>query len=240
MSWVHEILVRPSLRSSSRRLSARTISHPDTILSFDKDDEDTLDFVLATSNLRSAAYGIPQKTRFQVKEMAGNIIPAIATTNAIVAGFIVMSAIRLLSGQDEGMRKVYLKTEPVRPIAGYGPNTPNKFCGVCRDVYIPFKADVARVTVGTFVEDVVKGWLEEGLEGKGQVEWTVNEGSRMLADPDMEDLYEKTLEVMDVGRGKMITVSGEIKLGGEEEYKPLRPVHFCVCNPYVFPSPIQF
>jgi ubiquitin-like 1-activating enzyme E1 B len=37
------------------------------MIEFDKDDDDTLDFVLATANLRAIAYGIPNKTRFQVK-----------------------------------------------------------------------------------------------------------------------------------------------------------------------------
>lgn len=57
----------PRLTYSCRRLSARAIAHPDIVLSFDKDDDDTLDFVLATANLRAIAYGIPTKTRFQVK-----------------------------------------------------------------------------------------------------------------------------------------------------------------------------
>lgn len=52
---------------SSRRLSARAVANPDIILEFDKDDDDTLDFVLAVANLRATAYGIPTKTRFQVK-----------------------------------------------------------------------------------------------------------------------------------------------------------------------------
>lgn len=52
---------------SCRRLSARMIANPDILLSFDKDDDDTLDFVLATANLRATAYGIANKTRFQVK-----------------------------------------------------------------------------------------------------------------------------------------------------------------------------
>ncbi|TXT13200.1 hypothetical protein VHUM_01601 [Vanrija humicola] len=52
---------------SSRRLSARAIAHPDIVLEFDKDDDDTLDFVLAVANLRATAYGIPTKTRFEVK-----------------------------------------------------------------------------------------------------------------------------------------------------------------------------
>lgn len=52
---------------SCRRLSARAIAHPDVVLSFDKDDDDTLDFVTAVANLRATAYGIPTRTRFQVK-----------------------------------------------------------------------------------------------------------------------------------------------------------------------------
>jgi ubiquitin-like 1-activating enzyme E1 B len=60
---------------SCRRLSARAISHPDVILSFDKDDDDTLDFVLATANLRAVAYGIPNKTLFQVKGERMPLLP---------------------------------------------------------------------------------------------------------------------------------------------------------------------
>jgi len=51
---------------STNRLSARLCSGEDTI-SFDKDDDDTLDFVTASSNLRSYAYGIERKTRWEVK-----------------------------------------------------------------------------------------------------------------------------------------------------------------------------
>jgi ubiquitin-like 1-activating enzyme E1 B len=56
-------------RKSCKKLSARGISNPGTLISFDKDDDDTLDFVLATANLRATAYGIPTKTRFEVKGM---------------------------------------------------------------------------------------------------------------------------------------------------------------------------
>lgn len=36
-------------------------------LSFDKDDEDTLDFVVGAANLRAAAFDIEGQTKFQVK-----------------------------------------------------------------------------------------------------------------------------------------------------------------------------
>src|SRR4051812_1503346 len=89
---------------SISKLSLRLCQGEDAI-SFDKDDDDTLDFVTASSNLRSFAYGIEEKTRWEVKgalvpallslltdlrtpEMAGNIIPAIATTNAIISGIV--------------------------------------------------------------------------------------------------------------------------------------------------------
>jgi Ubiquitin-activating enzyme active site len=45
----------------------RLKSGKEETISFDKDDDDTLDFVTAAGNLRSAAYGIPGKSRWQVK-----------------------------------------------------------------------------------------------------------------------------------------------------------------------------
>jgi ubiquitin-like 1-activating enzyme E1 B len=37
------------------------------IISFDKDDPDTLDFVASSANLRSAVYGIEEKSKFDIK-----------------------------------------------------------------------------------------------------------------------------------------------------------------------------
>ncbi len=78
------------------------------IITFDKDDEDTLDFVTASANIRSRLFGIERKSKFDIKQMAGNIIPAIATTNAIVAGLCVLESFKVLKGQ-------YDRTREVRP-----------------------------------------------------------------------------------------------------------------------------
>lgn len=43
--------------------------------------------------------------------MAGNIIPAIATTNAVIAGIVVMQAYKILNGQLAQTKRVSGRTE---------------------------------------------------------------------------------------------------------------------------------
>ena len=66
----HSVFMLSNL--STNRLANRLRKGEDTI-SFDKDDDDTLDFVTAASNLRSAAYGIEGKTRWEVKGMSSAV-----------------------------------------------------------------------------------------------------------------------------------------------------------------------
>lgn len=63
---------------------------------WDKDDDVALNFVVASSNLRSKCFNIERKSPFDVKSLAGNIIPAISSTNSIIGGILVLQAIRLL------------------------------------------------------------------------------------------------------------------------------------------------
>jgi ubiquitin-like 1-activating enzyme E1 B len=96
-------------RLSKRSLELKKLkkpSDPEPLITFDKDDEDTLDFVTASANIRSTVFGIERKSRFDVKQMAGNIIPAIATTNAIVAGLCVLEAFKVLKGEYEQAKEV--------------------------------------------------------------------------------------------------------------------------------------
>lgn len=67
---------------------------------FDKDDEMAMRFVTAASNLRSYVFQIdPIQSLYSAKGIAGNIIPAIATTNAIVAGLQVLQCFHILKAQ---------------------------------------------------------------------------------------------------------------------------------------------
>lgn len=59
-------------------------------LRFEKDDDSNfhVDFVAAAASLRAQNYGIPPASRAQSKQIVGQIIPAIATTTAAVAGLM--------------------------------------------------------------------------------------------------------------------------------------------------------
>lgn len=82
------VLIR-ALESLQERIS----SGEESSIPFDKDDEDSLNFVVAAANLRSSVFHIDVKSKFDIKQIAGNIIPAIATTNAIISGFLALAAL---------------------------------------------------------------------------------------------------------------------------------------------------
>jgi ubiquitin-like 1-activating enzyme E1 B len=73
-------------------------------LSFDKDDQLAVEFVTAAANIRAASFNIPLHSLFEAKGIAGNIVHAVATTNAIVAGLIVIEAIKVLKKDTESYR----------------------------------------------------------------------------------------------------------------------------------------
>ncbi|CAG8738621.1 1955_t:CDS:2, partial [Acaulospora colombiana] len=154
---------------SIRRLSARLLNekktNPNASLTFDKDDTDALDFVTATSNLRARVFGIEEKTKFQVKAMAGNIIPAIATTNAIVAGLIVMQAFKILNGKTHECQTVYCAPErrPL-PILSESLMKPNPECSICQNTHVTLKVNTKKVTLRDFLEKVVQSQDEGGMD----------------------------------------------------------------------------
>jgi ubiquitin-like 1-activating enzyme E1 B len=65
---------------------------------FDKENKDIVNFVYASSNLRAYNFSIKKESRFKIKEIAGNIIPAIASTNAVIAAIQTLEAVKLIQG----------------------------------------------------------------------------------------------------------------------------------------------
>jgi ubiquitin-like 1-activating enzyme E1 B len=110
-------------------------------LVFDKDDDLAMRFVIAASNIRSRIFSITPLNFHDCKGIAGNIIPAIATTNAIVAGIQVLQAIKVLKCGEISKATIksicpytYCLRLPTR--RGYylqpsSPEEPNPLCYVC-------------------------------------------------------------------------------------------------------------
>ena len=73
-------------------------------MTFDKDDQLAVEFVTAAANIRASSFGIPLHSLFEAKGIAGNIVHAVATTNAVIAGLIVIEAIKVLKKDSNNYR----------------------------------------------------------------------------------------------------------------------------------------
>mmetsp|Transcript_7033 Transcript_7033/g.7145 ORF Transcript_7033/g.7145 Transcript_7033/m.7145 type:complete len:344 (-) Transcript_7033:261-1292(-) len=157
-------------------------------MAFDKDDMLGMRFVCASSNIRSNVFGIPPMSYHDAKGIAGNIIPAIATTNAIVAGIQVLQAIKIIKGGLEVLSEgssplkasngskssvsttrykdicphTYCQRMPNRK--GYylqptAPDPPVGACYVCNLSQLTLQIDTSVSTLYDFLKLVVKGRL---------------------------------------------------------------------------------
>ncbi|GKT87752.1 LOW QUALITY PROTEIN: thiF family protein [Colletotrichum tofieldiae] len=198
-------LDRLSKRMQELKKARQDASGPEPLITFDKDDEDTLDFVTASANIRSFIFGIERKSRFDIKQMAGNIIPAIATTNAIVAGLCVLQSFKVLRGDFTQTKEVFISPHnPARLLNSSKYRAPNPDCPVCSVYQTSVSVDLSRATLKDLVEDFVR--LELGY---GDKEFAVNNDAGPLYDPDETQNLSKKLSDLGIKEDTFLTVIDE-------------------------------
>ncbi|KAM0330677.1 hypothetical protein ACHAQA_003629 [Verticillium albo-atrum] len=201
----NDSLDRLSKRLLELKAAHQNASGPEPVITFDKDDEDTLDFVAAAANIRSSIFGIEGKSRFDIKEMAGNIIPAIATTNAIVAGLCVLQSFKVLKGEYNQTKELFLApSNDRRLIEGTSFQPPNPTCPVCSVYQVSAFVDLSKATLNDLVEDFVKGEL-----GYGDKEFAVSNEVGPLYDPEETENLSKKLSDLGIKGDSFLTVTDE-------------------------------
>lgn len=73
-------------------------------LEFDKDSWH-VDFIYAAANLRARNYSIKEQSKHYIKGIAGRIIPAIATTTAVVSGLSTLEILKYATRRDDRLNE---------------------------------------------------------------------------------------------------------------------------------------
>ncbi|XP_030881129.1 SUMO-activating enzyme subunit 2 [Leptonychotes weddellii] len=208
-------------------------------LIWDKDDPSAMDFVTSAANLRMHIFSMNMKSRFDIKSMAGNIIPAIATTNAVIAGLIVLEGLKILSGKIDQCRTIFLNKQPnprKKLLVPCALDRPNPNCYVCASKpEVTVRLNVHKVTVLTLQDKIVKEkfamvapdvQIEDGKgtilisseEGETEAnnhkklsEFGIRNGSRLQADDFLQDytLLINILHSEDLGKDVEFEVVGD-------------------------------
>ncbi|EIE86876.1 hypothetical protein G6F46_001217 [Rhizopus delemar] len=199
------LVFKDSVVKLANRLLEEKKNDQDAILSFDKDDEDAMNFVTATSNLRAHIFAIPTKSLFDVKSMAGNIIPAIATTNAVIAGVAIMKALGVLRGNIKNNKRIYLTSES--RLVQEANSEPNPECGVCRSRIVTVSVNFQKATLNDLIQQVILPSSESGGAGMTEDEVAIMDGNRMIYDIEYDENKMLPLKEIQLKSGTILRVT---------------------------------
>ncbi|KAF8545895.1 hypothetical protein OG21DRAFT_1518465 [Imleria badia] len=143
--------------------------------------------------------------------MAGNLVPAISTTNAIISGLIVPHTLHLLrkSYMALNLKNMHVHIKPAVPLSTVNLCPPNPSCGICRDIYT-IQCDPGRVTL----EELVLGDGVGKDKGTRRRDVSVYEDKRVLSGPDWDDNNERTLASLGGDARMFVTLVDEEGRGG--------------------------
>ena len=186
-------------------------------------------FVTAAANLRQYVFKIdPIQSLYSAKGIAGNIIPAIATTNAIVAGLQILQAFHILRVQLEAdekkgggdaaaakeaegrykscCRTQYCLRNPTRKGFLLQPSPladPNPKCFVCRSATVDVTLDTKTWTMEQLLKLIIKGQLgfaEPTILINGDLVYEEGDGLTLtLTEEDYVCNLPKTLDQLPAG-----------------------------------------
>ncbi|AMD22009.1 HGL331Wp [Eremothecium sinecaudum] len=204
-------------------------------IEFDKDDVDTLLFVATAANIRAHIFHIPLKSVFDIKQIAGNIIPAIVSTNAIIAGLSSLVSLRVLN-----MLKI-IDNDPLKIPMSFTAKAsnistnrylsspllspPNPECAVCmhyqRAVLKLNKKIWKELTLGKLNTSIQEtyGFSEE-------VSILDSSTNRLLFDYDFDSLKDSTLEKLNLSTGSILAISDE--LVNEDDNTTRKPIEIYI------------
>jgi len=202
-------------------------------LSFTKDDPVAVDFVASASNLRMHNYHIPMISRWDIESIAGAIVPAIATTNAIVAGlqcFNLPLALDGNAGRDLWVRYPYPSGNG-SIVQSSKPALPNKDCFICQNRMVTVSvAGYNECSLNQFVDTVIKeglGIAEPCVIMNGNLIYDALEDDEELVVQYMQSLSEwdfaaagQMIQVEDSSTNETlhVSVSEAMKKGGDVEF----------------------
>ncbi|KAH3674725.1 hypothetical protein WICMUC_003085 [Wickerhamomyces mucosus] len=198
------------LISSTKNLQARYSINKE--IEFDKDDEDTLNFVVASANIRSYIFHIQLKSKFDIKSIAGNIIPAVATTNAFIAGFSSLLSLKVFQNIDafKDTKSIYTSQSKERLISSGQLSYKNPKCASCSITRSFINIDNS-LTVKELIDSLIDKYQYEE-------EIAISIGSKLLYDIDFDDNIDKKLIDLGITYGVHLSINDETDLKNNVEF----------------------
>jgi ubiquitin-like 1-activating enzyme E1 B len=135
--------------------------------------------------------------------MAGNIIPAIATTNAMTASLCVLQAFKVLRKELDKAKMVFLTRSTERVISSESLRPPNPHCATCGVAYATLEVDTERAKLSDLVEIILREQLGYGKD------FSVKRDADILYDVDEDIHLDKTFEELGLTGDRFITISDD-------------------------------